>query len=180
MYGDCEVSCTKEVKRIYSSDGTLLEEFDTVKTDNREYKTGEYKLFYYDGELKETGYKINGIKEGKYKTYSSNQLREEGTYKEGIRHGEIKEYSSGEIRASGNYTNGVKDGDWTEYRKKMSYENGVEISKKKKITPRGTHFKKEVLLIIPILIIVGVLIVNIFRADAHTPKKDTRVFSTSH
>ena len=98
----------------------LIEEKNDLEKDISESYT-EY--FDHDPTIvKETGYKIDGIKNGLYISYESHEgsgkISEEGTYKDGKKHGIVKLFSPMfqsfpmEVQT---YNDGIKNGPYQEY-----------------------------------------------------------------
>lgn len=78
-------------------------------------KNGEYRLYYVDGKLRESGSYRFGIKHGKYQSFHRNgKVHIEGEYQDGKKSGDFAIYSSnGTHVQKGPYFLGMKHGKWT-------------------------------------------------------------------
>mgnify|MGYP003958906547 FL=1 len=78
-------------------------------------KSGDYRLFYSDGTLRESGTFQFGLKHGRYQSYHRNgKLHFEGKFQDGKKSGDFVITSSNETHVQkGPYFLGMKHGKWT-------------------------------------------------------------------
>jgi len=103
-------------KSFYSNH--QLQETGKYKDDKKE---GEWKTYYENGQLEEIGLYKDDKKEGEWKTYYENgQLKKNITYKNDAKTRERKwHYENGQLEETGKYKDGLQEGEWKTY-----YKNG--------------------------------------------------------
>lgn len=85
-------------------------------------KSGLWKEFYANGQLKSEGNYSNGKKEGVHREWNKNgQLELEGNFKNGLEQGLMKWFYKGYIAGEGLMKNGKRDGVWKVY----TLESGI-------------------------------------------------------
>lgn len=100
------------VKKEYFSNGSV--EYEYNLTDGE--LNGPFKTFYINGEIKRTGFYVNGEEQGQFKEYdNSGQLEFEYTMKNGEIHGEQKMFNEGKLVRSVTYREGEADGPQISY-----------------------------------------------------------------
>lgn len=104
----------REVAKI--NDKTI--EYDVVKG----MKTGEFKIFYNNGNLQMAGKMLNNQNVGLWKYYyPDSQLESEGKFNNDLPEGKwLWYYSNGVIKEKGFYAAGKKDGEWILFNKSGS------------------------------------------------------------
>lgn len=78
-------------------------------------KSGDWKYYYYTGDLEKSCSYVNDKMEGKFEYYyDKNRLNVEGFYKNGLKTGVWTWYTNqGKRDMSGNFKDGKQDGNWT-------------------------------------------------------------------
>lgn len=110
---------------------------------------GMYIASYSNGNLKEQGIFILGLKEGEWKNWDENGvLLGSKTYRKGMLNGAFNNFADGKLKESGNYKNDVLHGDMRIYGKQDSiaiskYKEGKIVEPKPKWSWFNKMLKKQ-------------------------------------
>jgi len=114
----------KELQDILNKSDGYLEEFydsDTLQSRGEliyHLPNGKWEYFNSDGELKNEGEYLNGVKIGIWKEYYNGSWHHQN-YENGLRNGiHIEYYENGIIKETGLFVNDIKTGIWTTFYKK--------------------------------------------------------------
>ncbi|MBJ2175222.1 hypothetical protein JBL43_13295 [Aureibaculum sp. A20] len=132
ILGCLAMSLNAQEEQTYWDNGNVK---TTIILDDNGEKTGTYKTFYENGELKEYGSYENGKKIGTWKEYYYDGTTKKVTrYYSGIIYRNEIYYDNGRLMVSGGFDdNGKKDGPW-----KQQYDNWQE-----KLEGNYSHGKKH-------------------------------------
>ncbi len=126
----------KHGKWMYYDEQGIVRALETYKSDVLD---GEFKVFYYTGQVSEEGLFENGKREGIHKEYFvSGEIKSEAKFVAGLEQGEIKAWDSPNVKLyKGQMSNGVAVGEWHYYlpNGKIEYrilydDSGKEIKRK--------------------------------------------------
>lgn len=108
---------TGTVKKYYEHTPELLESTTVYRNG---LKNGEYRLYYTNGQLRESGTFVDGKLDGVYEEFWGNgQLSGKAIYSQGVIINDEKYHESGELKKKTNFKNGLKSGEV-----KIYYSNG--------------------------------------------------------
>lgn len=104
--------------------------FDEYLSKEKPSDAINWKWYFYDGQLGESGQLVNKLKEGKWKWFYKNGNKKAiGQYENGKAQGERKwYYPSGEMYCLGEYDDGEKTGKWIWYYKNKKIRNTITFA----------------------------------------------------
>ena len=125
---------TAQEQKQYFDNGNLKSSGQINKNGNR---TGEWNIYYENGQLKLVGKHLDGKLVGEWKSYYDNgQLNSILKFVDGKAVGESKYYhENGDLKGIGNYQNGEQVGEWKYYHENGdlqgigNYQNGEQVGK---------------------------------------------------